>query len=1156
MIAALLLGAWQPVLAQETPDEPAQQGIRYDAPPYAMDGPYDVGVRYFTIPAAAENDRELTATVWYPAEPPEGDISEIVYELQFPTGQFPPFSVLGDAQLDAPPDASGAPYPLVVYSHAHWSMGQEVPYFVEHLASRGFVVISVDHEDNWSTDMGPMAFETMIRRPQEVTRQIDFAEQLSAPDGDLAGLIATDKVGVAGWSMGGVTALAVAGARMDLAGLRAWCEANPDLVEAEAWACVDILNHEAEMAEFAGLDEVPTGLWPSTQDDRVAAAVRLSGSLTPLGSKGLAAVDVPVLLFHGGGEAAASPSTQMGEPYASVASPRKAEVVLDHASHMVFFSSCDEAPDMVAIGFPMFCTDPVWDMDRAHDLINHFATAFLLAELKGDAEAAAALAPENVSFPGIQYESTEFGSAVAESSPSLDDTTTAKIDAIVEKAMTDFPTPGFELCIVKDGDVVYSKGFGLADVAENRAATPQTLNLQASISKSMTAAAIMRLAEQGLIDLDAPVTDYLPYFTMADDRYPAITVRMLLSHRSGMPDSPANWTEPLDPALNPLEQAVRDLAEMELLFAPGEGWSYSSYGYSVLGAIIAAVTGESYESYMVEQWLAPLGMTQSTFVTEDVDPDAQMTGYVSDEAGKATPTGVACDGRDASACTLWSNCEDMAKYAQFLLNEGEVGGNVLLQSAAVEAMWTPVSETGWAEMNGPHYGLPLQAYGLGWVLGEADGHRLVGHPGGIDGYNSQILLAPDDGLAVIAMDNWLDLAAIPAFPASFAATDVMYALLGIEPEAETPAVQLAPDLTAQIDAMIEETMARIALPGFALAVVKDGEVAYAQGYGVTSLDGGAPVTDQTIFQWAESTMALTAMAVMQLVEEGKLDLDAPVTDYVPYFKLADERYKAITVGQLLAHSSGIPDSGDAMADWENFLPEYDGGALERWVRNDLAEKGLLFAPGEGWEYSDLGYALLGAVIGAASGQPYEAYMAEHILAPLGMDQSTFLLEEVDKALLASPHVPDATGEVAVSKAMPYHRPFAATNNLFASVADMAKLALANLNQGELGGQQILLEGAYDVMWTATSPTPFADFPFGRVHPANMMSDWGDGWFLGDIAGHLTAGSYGGEHGFNAFMLLIPDANIGIVAVGNGQATDEFYAPDIATDVAAMLVDGK
>jgi CubicO group peptidase (beta-lactamase class C family) len=786
------------------------------------------------------------------------------------------------------------------------------------------------------------------------------------------------------------------------------------------------------------------------------------------------------------------------------------------------------------------------------DLINHFATAFLLAELKGDAEAAAALAPENVSFPGIEYQAEGYAPVAAEAG--LEAVTAAKIDAIVEKAMTDFPTPGLAMCVVNDGQVVYDKGFGMADVASNRTMTPQSVSTQASVSKPLTAMAIMQLVEAGVIDLDAPVTTYLPYFTMADPRYKEITPRMLLSHMSGLSEVPVKWETPLDPALDPLEQAVRSLSDQQLLAAPGKQWNYSGWGYSMLGDIIAKVSGEPYASYMQEHLLKPMGMANSTFDMAEVDPDLYVTGYISDEDGKAKPMQHFVDPRDVPNSGLWSNCEDLLRWSQFMLNAGEYEGVRVLQPESIDAMLTPVAGTFWPDIVGPWYGAGVKEYGLGWYVGDLAGHRLADHPGAGDGVNAHIQFAPDDALAVIAYNNWLDYATASWYPASFAAIDVMYALLGIEPEAETPAAQLDPDLTAQIDAMIEETMARIALPGFALAVVKDGEVAYAQGYGVTSLDGGAPVTDQTVFQWAESTMALTAMAVMQLVEEGKLDLDAPVTDYVPYFKLADERFTEITVGQLLAHTSGIPDSGDAMADWENFLPEYDGGALERWVRNDLAEKGLLFAPGEGWEYSDLGYALLGAVIGAASGQPYEAYMQEHILAPLGMDQSTFLLEEVDKALLASPHIPAADGTVAVSKAMPYHRPFAATNNLFASVADMAKLAQANLNRGELDGQQILPAGAYDVMWTATSPTPFADFPFGRVHPANMMIDWGDGWFLGDIAGHSAPNTGGGEHGFLAQMFLVPDANLAVVAVGNSQAMDEYYAADIAADVLGTLLE--
>ncbi len=117
-------------------------------------------------------------------------------------------------------------------------------------------------------------------------------------------------------------------------------------------------------------------------------------------------VDVPVMFMVGSGAVAADPAFEVDAPYESVSAERKAKVVFDYGEALMFFSSCADSPSIVALGFPSFCTDPVWDMDRAHDLINHFATAFLLAELKGDAEAAKALAPENVAFPGIKYETT------------------------------------------------------------------------------------------------------------------------------------------------------------------------------------------------------------------------------------------------------------------------------------------------------------------------------------------------------------------------------------------------------------------------------------------------------------------------------------------------------------------------------------------------------------------------------------------------------------------------------------------------------------------------------------------------------------------------------------------------------------------------------
>ena len=370
----------------------------------------------------------------------------------------------------------------------------------------------------------------------------------------------------------------------------------------------------------------------------------------------------------------------------------------------------------------------------------------------------------------------------------------------------------------------------------------------------------------------------------------------------------------------------------------------------------------------------------------------------------------------------------------------------------------------------------------------------------------------------------------------------------------TPAAAGKLDAAAitKIEALVSEMMSRTELPGFALGIMKDGELVYAKGFGVTNLDGGAPVTPQTVFQWAETSMTPTAMAVLQLVEQGKIALDAPVTDYLPYFKLADERYKDITIGQILMHRSGIPDSGDTMADWKNFMPQYDPGATERWVRS-LADEGLLFAPGSGFEYSDLGYALLGDVIAKVSGQSYEETMSENILRPLGMDNSTFLLEDVDKALLAAPHVTDAMGEVIVSKVFPYHRPFAAANNLFSNIEDMAKLAQASLNRGVLNGQRILPESAVAQMWESHTPTSYGDFRFGTAHPSRMMISWGYGWFLGGVAGHRVPNAFGREYGFHTAMALAPDANLAVIAVGNGPVTERYYASDIATDVMGMLL---
>ena len=373
----------------------------------------------------------------------------------------------------------------------------------------------------------------------------------------------------------------------------------------------------------------------------------------------------------------------------------------------------------------------------------------------------------------------------------------------------------------------------------------------------------------------------------------------------------------------------------------------------------------------------------------------------------------------------------------------------------------------------------------------------------------------------------------------------------VNDEEEAPAAELDSETVDKIETIVEQSMSENQVPGFAIGVIKDGELVYAEGFGVTSLEDGEPVTSQTLFQQAEGSKAPTALAIMQLVEADKIDLDTPITEYLPYFELKDERYKDITVGHILASGSGIPDSGDYMADWENFKPMYDAGATERWVRS-LTDMRLLFAPGEGFEYSDMAYAILGDVIAKASGQSYEEYVQENILEPLGMEESTFLLEDVDQKLLASPHISESGGEIVVAK-LPYNRPFAAANNMFTNVEDMAKMAQASLGHGELDDERILSADSFDVMWEAHSTTPFGDFPFGKAYPSKMMTDWGYGWFIGDIEGRTAYNTFGREHGFHAGMIVIPDENLAVIAMGNGPVIESAYASETAVDVMGTLL---
>jgi len=327
----------------------------------------------------------------------------------------------------------------------------------------------------------------------------------------------------------------------------------------------------------------------------------------------------------------------------------------------------------------------------------------------------------------------------------------------------------------------------------------------------------------------------------------------------------------------------------------------------------------------------------------------------------------------------------------------------------------------------------------------------------------------------------------------------------------------AQDLGSRIHAYLGAQVEENGIPGVTAAVVRDGRVIYEGAFGVRRLGGDAKLTPDHVFHFASVSKPFVATAIVQLAEEGKLELDDHVTKHLPYFRLADDRYRSITIRQMLNHTSGMVD----VEDYEWGSPQYDQGAAERWVR-EMATDGMLWAPGAGRRYSNKAFDALGDVIAKISGMSFEEYVQTRILDPIGMDLSSFVYPDIEEDQRTTGHV----GTPArVSDVYPYNRRHAPSSTLNSSVTQMVNWMLVNLNRGELRGTRILRSESYDLLWEATTETGGDG---ARV---------GLSWFLSEFQGHRTVGHGGGDTGFRSYILLMPDDGIGVVVASNWSGTD-------------------
>jgi CubicO group peptidase (beta-lactamase class C family)/D-alanyl-D-alanine dipeptidase len=317
-----------------------------------------------------------------------------------------------------------------------------------------------------------------------------------------------------------------------------------------------------------------------------------------------------------------------------------------------------------------------------------------------------------------------------------------KISAFIRQEMEMKSIPAISIALVDDQEVVWSAGFGNART--NQLATADTIYRVGSVSKLFTDIAIMRLVERGVLDLDAPVTKYVPSFHPANKFGKEITLRELMAHRSGLCREPpvGNYFDPTEPSL---ADTMESLNQTELVYEPGTHEKYSNAGVGLLGYVLEQTQHKSYAEYIENEVLKPLGLEHSSFrptasVRENLADGLMWTLHGRTFAAPKFELGI------APAGCMYSSVNELARFMKVLFARGETGGSRILKPETLEEMWrVQLGEKGTKE-----------GFGLGFHLQQVKGERAAGHNGAIYGFATHLTALVDAklGVAVVASKDF------------------------------------------------------------------------------------------------------------------------------------------------------------------------------------------------------------------------------------------------------------------------------------------------------------------------------------------------------------------------------------------------------------------
>ncbi len=355
----------------------------------------------------------------------------------------------------------------------------------------------------------------------------------------------------------------------------------------------------------------------------------------------------------------------------------------------------------------------------------------------------------------------------------------------------------------------------------------------------------------------------------------------------------------------------------------------------------------------------------------------------------------------------------------------------------------------------------------------------------------------------------------------------------------------------ELDAYLETLVNKGSPPGLSMVIIKNDSIVYSKGFGWADGPLKIKAAPQTVYHWWSITKIPTAIAILQLQEQGKIQLDDAVSRFLPFFEVEypSDKETTITIRHLLNHSSGIPDaSGLKLVKWihHDGDPALDQTALIEKIFPDYST--LEFEPGEDTAYTNIGYMLLGAIIEKASAQDYRDYIRQNILEPLEMTQTDFVYTPEMKSVEAAGSHPSLSFMSPLLHLMMGSFIRETSNNriwmervytdqeapsaLIGSVMDASRLVRAYLNKGTLDGKRILSEKSIDLMTT--------DSHVAEAHDQGLyFFRRGIGWHVFKEKGGYKLEHTGGGPGFFTIMQIYPDDNLGLVMFCNDVTLEKY-----------------